>query len=164
MKSVGWLQPEDMPEWDAFVEGHPFGWISHLSLWKDVLERSFGHIKGHFLAVRDDKQEKIIAGIPIYTVKSWLTGNRLVSVPFLTHCEALISSPEDMEKLLPPILGLYADTRASYIKLNTWRSASLIQEQRLKNGQGYKHHYITLDSTPEDLRKKFHKTSVRQPI
>lgn len=164
MKRVGWLKPEQLPEWDAFAENHPFGWISHLSAWKEVLERSFKHIRGHFLALWDDDSNQILAGLPIYTVKSWLTGNRLVSVPFLTHCEALISFPQDMDKLLPPILDLYKHINASYIKLVTWRSAPLIQEPRMGTYRVYKHHYITFDSSLDDLRKKFHKTSVRQPI
>ena len=164
MKQVGWLRPEHMPQWDAFVGNHPFGWISHLSVWKKILESSFRHIKGHFIAIWDDDTNQILAGLPIYTVKSWLTGNRLVSVPFLTHCEALISSPRDMNKLLPPILNLYKEINASYIKLITWRSASLIREPRMGISRGYKHHYITLGSSPDDLKKKFHKTSVRQPI
>ena len=164
MKCVVWLKPEQMSKWDAFVGNHPFGWISHLSSWKKVLEMSFKHIKGHFLAIWDDDTNSIVAGLPIYTVRSWLTGSRLVSVPFITHGEALISSPEHMEMLLPPIFDLYKKTKASYIELNTWRSTPLIQEPQLQISRFYRHHYITLDRDPEELKKTFHKSSIQRKI
>lgn len=164
MKWVVQLKPEHMTQWDAFVENHPFGWISHLSAWKEILESSFGHIKGHFLAIRDDDSNQILAGLPIYTVKSWLTGNRLVSVPFLTHNEALISSSEDMERLFPHILNLYKNTKASYIEISTWHSTSLVEDPRLEVSHFYKHHYLSLDRNPEELKKTFHKSSIQRKI
>ena len=164
MKHVIWLKPEYMTQWDAFVEGHPFGWISDLSVWKEVLERSFKHIKGYFLAIWDDDSNQILAGLPIYTVKSRLTGNRLVSVPFITHGEALISSPQHMEMLLPTILEFYKRTKASYMELNCYRSAPLIQTSRLPASYFYKHHYLPLDRNPEELKKTFHKSSIQRKI
>ena len=164
MKRVVWLKPKHMTQWDAFVENHPFGWISHLSAWKEVLERTFKHIRGHFVAIWDDGPNEIVAGIPIYTVRSWLTGNRLVSVPFITHGEALISSPQHMEMLLPPIFDLYKKTRASYIEFNTWRSTSLVEDPRLEVSHFYKHHYLPLDRNPEELKKTFHKSSIQRKI
>ena len=78
MKRVVWPKPEHMSRWDTFVKKHPFRWLSHLSAWKQVLEMSFKHIRGHFLAIRDYDSNRVVAGLPVYTVKVWLTGNKLV--------------------------------------------------------------------------------------
>lgn len=164
VKRVAWLTAQDMTEWDSFVENHPLGWISHLSAWREVLERSFGHIKGYFLVLRDSDSDRIIAGLPLYAVRSWLLGNRLVSVPFITHNEALISTPEHMKRLFPHILELHNKTRASCIQLNAWRSIPLIRIPQLHASHFYKHHWLPLDRSLEEIKQKFHKSSIRRKI
>src|SRR5438552_243855 len=101
--TVHWLSPEEERQWDAFVTGHPLGCVYHLSAWKGVLEEAFPHIRGRFLALRDGLTGQIRAGLPLYTVTSWLLGNRIVSVPFASACDPLISTPEEFALLLPAI-------------------------------------------------------------
>ena len=72
-----WLNPEDYSHWDAFVENHPLGLAYHSSSWKKTLERAFKHIKGHFLALRTAGSGEIVAGVAVYSIKSWLLGNRM---------------------------------------------------------------------------------------
>ena len=97
------IDPITDPRWDKFVENHPFGWICHLSGWKQVLEKSFKHMKGYYFALLDNSGN-IQAALPIFEVKSWLTGNRLVSIPFATLCDPLISKSEEMAILLEAVL------------------------------------------------------------
>lgn len=164
MGRVVWLTSEDMPEWDSFVESHPFGWISHLSAWKEVLEASFKHVKGHFLAMRDPGSSRILAGLPIYAVKSWLTGNRLVSVPFITHSEVLVTSSGQMQMLLPHIMEFKRRERCSRVELHCWRSSPLVQGTGLAVSRYYRHHYLRLDRDPDELRRAFHRSSIQRRI
>ena len=164
MKKVVLLKPEDMPQWDEFVKKHPLGWLCHLSSWKDVLEKSFPHIGGHFLTIWDTELCKITAGIPIYTVKSRLTGNRLVSVPFSSLCDPLISSTEEMMMLFPCILDIYrkekishTDIRSSFLNFNNLHSEFNVSSK-------YTHHYLKLDRTPDELKKTFHVDCVQRPL
>ncbi|HVB58576.1 MAG TPA: hypothetical protein VNE63_19405 [Candidatus Acidoferrales bacterium] len=96
-----WLQPDEEAAWDDFVSQHPRGLVYHRASWKRAIEQAFPHIRGRFLALRDSSTGAIRAGLPIYTVKSWLLGNRAVSVPFASFCEPLISSVAGFEQLLP---------------------------------------------------------------
>lgn len=127
MKRVVWLKPEQMSQWDSFIEKDPLGLIYHLSGWKQVLEKSFNHIHGYFLAIEDDDSEEILAGIPIYAVKTWLTGNRLVSIPFTALCDPLISTPRDLELMWPAVTDLYEKTGACYIELRARVSNPLMR-------------------------------------
>lgn len=159
-----WLHPEDMPKWDLFVANHPLGSIYHLSAWKEVLERSFRHIEGHFLAIRDEGAGAFVAGFPLYLVKSRLTGNRLVSVPFATFCDPLISSPRHMDDLLPHVLDFYGKTRgATCIELRTQHTTSMIDHSRFEAVRLFKHHFLPLDRGLDGLRKSFH-TNVRRKL
>jgi GNAT acetyltransferase-like protein len=157
------IDPVEDPRWDRFVMDHPFGWICHLSGWKQVLEKSFKHMKGHYFALVD-QDNRITAGLPIYEVKSKLTANRLVSIPFATLCDPLISKQEDMNMLFRPILELFKKRKSKYIKTGTLFSHSLTQNNMFGVVDFYKHHYLTLDQSLKQLKKKFHRTCVRQRI
>lgn len=163
MKHVSLIDPMKTDQWDEFVRDHPFGWICHLSGWKEVLEKSFRHMKGHYLVLRNSSDD-ITAALPLFEVKSWLTGNRLVSIPFATLCDPLISTGEEMEILLEGTLNLLKEFRASYIEIRSFRASSLFQTGKLGVRHFYKHHYLELKADPEELKKSFHRSCVRQRI
>ena len=62
------INPITDDRWDRFVESHPFGWICHLSGWKKMLESTFPHIKGHYIALLDSNGN-IQAALPIFEVR-----------------------------------------------------------------------------------------------
>ena len=92
-----WLLPDETAEWDAFVARHPLGLVYHLSAWTRVLETAFPHIQGRFLVLKDGADGSIRAGLPVYTVKSWLLGRRVISVPFASFCDPLVSSAAEFD-------------------------------------------------------------------
>ena len=140
------IDPITDPRWDKFVENHPFGWIYHLSGWKKVLEQSFNHMKGYYFALIDEN-DGIKAGLPIYEVKSWLTGNRLVSIPFATLCNPLISTSEEMTELLKAVMEFSRDRNISYLEIRTLFSTSLVQaSDKLNRTDAYMHNYLPLDT------------------
>lgn len=164
MEKVELIDPVKDPRWDQFVEKHPFGWICHLSAWKQALEKSFRHMKGYYFVLLDNSGKNVQAGLPVFHVKSWVTGNRLVSIPFATLCDPLISTSDHMNKLFKPVLELSDEIKCSYMEIRTLSSSSLIQDNQLGSTHFYKHHYLSLENEPEQLKKKFHRTCVRQRI
>jgi len=144
---------------------HPFGWICHLSGWKQVLEKSFKHMKGYYFALMDDAGEKIQAGLPVYHVKSRLTGNRLVSIPFATLCDPLVLKKQDMADLTEKVLSLSKDLDCSYVEIRTLKAgAPVLQDCEVKNTNLYKNHYLKIDGHLESLKRSFHRTCVRKNI
>ena len=87
MTGVVFIDPVSDHRWDKFVESHPYGWLCHLSGWKKVLEKSFSHMRGYYPVLLNGSEIK--AAMPIFQVKSWLTGQRLVSIPFASLCDPL---------------------------------------------------------------------------
>ena len=158
------IDPTNDPRWDEFVNHHPLGWICHLSGWGRVLEQSFKHIKGHYLAIPDEKGTGIRSALPLFEVRSWLTGDRLVSIPFATLCDPLISSSEDFETLMDATLELAGALNISRIQIRARAADELIQDERLSSMRFYQHHYLSLEPDPEKLLKTFHRTCIRQKI
>lgn len=148
--------------WDAFVQDHAFGWLCHLSGWKKVMERSFPHLRGHYFALVEDG--KIRAALPVYEVDSWLTGKRLVSLPFATLCDPLVSTAEDLQKLIDAVIDFSRERAVPTVEIRTLLSASYVRDDRLASRSFFSHHYIPLTEPLDQLKKKFHRSCVRQRI
>ena len=76
------LDYSEMGQWDAFVEACEQATFFHLSGWKRVIERSFGH-KTFFLYAKKDN--KIQAILPLGHINSILFGSALISLPFCVY-------------------------------------------------------------------------------
>jgi hypothetical protein len=137
------------------VEKHPFGLICHLPEWKEVLEQSFPHMKGHYIALVNDQDNSIRAALPVFEVKSILTGNRLVSIPFATNCDPLISSDEDMRILLDAAIKLSEKLKCSLIELRALASTPLINDARIGSVVNNKSHQLMLAAGPDEIIKTF---------
>ena len=158
------IDPEKDQRWNSFVHGHPSGWLVHLSGWKSVLENSFHHMKGYYFALLDRDKESIKAALPIFLIKSWLTGKRLVSIPFATLSDPLVSSSEDLEILLDKTIDFFEENGCSYIELRTLKANTFLNSDNFGKLNRFIHHYIELTEPPDKLLKKFHRSCVRQKI
>ncbi len=163
-KRVVLLKSEPLSQWDKFVDSHPYGSIYHLSSWKKVIEKSFKHIKGNILAICDNESNKIMAGLPIYNVRSGITGDRLVSVPFALFSDPLVSTPEDIKTLLPSIFEMHKQKETSFIEFRTLKCDYLADNLNFGMSNYNKHHFLLLDRNPDQLFKSFHKKAVRVPV
>ncbi len=161
MGCVEYINPEQDERWDRFVEAHHFGWVCHLAGWKKVLEGSFRHMSGFYPVIVEG--QRIKAALPVFAVNSWLTGRRLVSIPFASLCDPLVSSNGELEELFISVLSLFRKLRAGKIEIRAFQSVPLIQEKHVSCSRHYKNHYLQLRD-PEALQKKFHRTCVRQKI
>ena len=160
---IHWLSPAELGEWDAFVARHPLGLVYHLSSWQRVLETAFKHIRGRFLVLRD-RGGQIQAGLPVYTVESWLLGNRTVSVPFATMCDPLISTKEEFNLLWPAIEDASKQDRSRRIEIRTKRISADCMPGLLTASATYKHHYLPLGESTDALFRSFDKTTIRQRV
>ncbi len=87
------LQDGDRQSWDDFVLACPAGTVFHLSAWKRVIERAFGH-RTHYLLAR--RGSAVTGVLPLTHVKSLLFGSSLISNAFGVYGGPVA---EDMESL-----------------------------------------------------------------
>jgi hypothetical protein len=160
---IHWLDERDLPDWDRFVSAHPAGTVYQLSAWKRFVEECFSHVKGGILALRSGTSGEIVAGIPIYSVRSMVFGRRLVSSPFATLGAVLVSETGHRQALLPPVLQKVHESRACRLELRGLRPAdSGISEWPLTPLKQHLHHYVILPSSPEKLKSGFSRTIRRE--
>jgi hypothetical protein len=155
------IDPVQDPRWDRFVESHPFGWICHLSGWKQVLESTFHHMKGYYFALIDDSGEGIEAGLPVFYVRSRILGDRLVSIPFATLSDPLISTADQFGELFSAVKDMSATLKTGFIEIRTLYSGSMLDDGRLGKTDFYKNHCLDVNESPERLMGRFRRLCVR---
>jgi lipid II:glycine glycyltransferase (peptidoglycan interpeptide bridge formation enzyme) len=102
-------------------------------------------------------------GIVFCRIRSWLTGRRLVSVPFSDHCEPLISSPDELEVLVSSLTQELEKRKWKYIELRPCRTfgTSMIGFEQSKN---FYFHSLDLNPPLEELFHNFHKGCLQRKI
>ena len=68
----------DWPAWDEFVKHQPGASVYHLSGWRTVIQKSFGHDCAYLIAKRSDR---VVGVLPLVRMQSRLFGRFMVSVP-----------------------------------------------------------------------------------
>ena len=135
------LSSEDAPLWDAYVHAHPQATLYHLSGWRNVINKTYGH-NTHYLfatinnssgvarrAKTDQKTtiENPIAGIlPLVHLKHFIFGNSLISIPFFDLGGILANNEEVEEALLSEATKLANDLNVDNMELRHTRPMSLL--------------------------------------
>ena len=72
------IDPTTDNKWDDFVNGQKYGTIFHTSGWARTIKEAYNYSPRYY--VLEDNAGQISAALPVYQVKSALTGKRLVFV------------------------------------------------------------------------------------
>ncbi|MEZ4526359.1 MAG: FemAB family PEP-CTERM system-associated protein [Desulfobacterales bacterium] len=108
------FQPADEKYWDSYVMHHPRSSFFHLSGWKKVVERSFGH-KAFYLICEENFRIKGV--FPLFSVKSILFGRSMVSVPFATYGGILADDKIVEQQLYGEAVALTKDKALEYLEI-----------------------------------------------
>lgn len=92
------LDPIQDPRWAHLVQKHSKASVFHTVAWLRALRRTYGYEPVAFTTSPPTGELK--NGIVFCRVHSWLTGRRLISLPFSDHCEPLCDSAEDVNFLI----------------------------------------------------------------
>jgi hypothetical protein len=92
------LDPTKDSRWTELVARHPRASVFHTVGWLEALRRTYGYEPVVFTTSAPTGDLK--NGLVFCRINSWLTGRRLVSLPFSDHCEPLCDSAEDVSLLI----------------------------------------------------------------
>ena len=79
--------------WDDLVARHPKASAFHHRGWLEALACTYGYTP--CVLTSTPAGQPLLDGVVLCRVSSWITGTRLVSLPFADHCEPLVSNPDD---------------------------------------------------------------------
>jgi Acetyltransferase (GNAT) domain len=92
------VDPTQDARWAELAERHPGASVFHSVAWLKALRRTYGYEPVAFTTSSPTGELK--NGLVFCHVNSWLTGHRLVSLPFSDHCEPLFDSAEEVNFLI----------------------------------------------------------------
>ena len=109
------IEPLQDPRWDIFLEEHPRSSLFHSSAWLNALWLTYGHRP--IVYTTSPPGDLLQNGIVFCRVKSWVTGYRLVSLPFSDHCEPLVDDVEDWNVLSAALETEFKRERFNYLEI-----------------------------------------------
>ena len=147
--------------WPDFVRGHARSSVFHTRAWLDALQRTYGYRP--VACTTSAPGERLDNAIVFSEVRSWLTGRRLVSVPFADHCEPLVDEPIDRA-------AIGAELERA-VKARRWRSVELRpltsrfgESGRAGQADSFCFHCLDLRPSLDDLFGRFHRDSIQRKI
>jgi len=155
------IDPLQDSRWPEFVGRHPDASVFHTRGWLRALQETYGYEPVAFTT--SAPVEQVTNAVVFCEVRSWLTGSRLVSLPFSDHCEPLVERTEQFTTLSAYVKKL---RRKAGWKCVEMRSAN----SHLEFGDGFSRattyclHRLDLQPCLDVLYKGFHKDCIQRKI
>lgn len=155
------LDPLQDPRWNELIHQHPRASVFHSPQWLRALERAYGYRP--FVLTSSPAGLPLADGLPLCEVNSWLTGRRLVSVPFSDHCEPLLDQATAGCDGFAGIWQHVSEKKPQYLQIRpiAFQPASTTV---LRPDDSYVLHRLDLTPDLPHLYNRFHKTSIQQRI
>lgn len=141
--------------WREFLAHEQRASLFHTPEWKNFICETF-HYKPYYLFARDNSG-KISGLLPLFQIKSRLTGNRLSSLPFAYQC-SILGDPASQNALLSKALELVEYLKPSHLEVRDSLDNSAFQVTNC-----YSTYILELSNNPEEVWKTF-KSNVRRNI
>src|ERR1041385_3248588 len=142
------FNPLEDIRWEEFVQRHPRASVFHATGWLWALHRTYGYEPLVYTTARPGAT--LTNGIVFCRISSWLTGRRMVSLPFADHCELLVESCEERKELFDSLQQALDQERLQYIEMRPL-SMDLSAEPLLQTSNLYCFHTLDLRPSLESL-------------
>jgi GNAT acetyltransferase-like protein len=162
--SVHTVNPLLDNRWDDLVARHPKASAFHQRGWLEALARTYGYEPVVFTTSAPNRELK--NGLVFCRINSWITGRRLVSLPFSDHCEVLCDSAEDVSFLIRHLQIVLERQEWKYLELRPINGCF----DQTRKGIGFlpsaSYFLHTLDLRPDldELFRSLDKDSVQRRI
>jgi FemAB-related protein (PEP-CTERM system-associated) len=141
----------DQPAWDQYVENHRQGTIFHLTAWKNVIEKTYGHKTYYLIAVENTvgsteyavsrkrahsswliaHELNVVGILPLFELKSLVFGHYLISVPFAELGGPLAVNETICQQLVEKAIELTRTRKCDYLELRNEHTISDLVKKSL---------------------------------
>ena len=155
------IDPLRDSRWADLIARHPHASVFHTAGWLRALQATYGYEPVAFTA--SPPSHALGNAVLFCVVRSWLTGVRLVSVPFSDHCEPLVEDAAQFRKLCVYVLSLGKKEGWKYIEIRSVNPL-LSFDGNFSNTATYYLHQLDLRPSLDALFKGFHKGCIQRKI
>jgi hypothetical protein len=155
------LQPLTDPRWEKFLQAHPRASVFHTAQWLDALRRTYGYEP---IAITTSPPETDLRNAAVFSlVDSWLTGRRMVSLPFSDHCDLLVEESSDLAAVASYLKDQLGQQRLRYVELRQTRPC-YEATPAIHSTITYCLHHIDLTPGIDRLFSNLHKDCIQRKI
>ena len=155
------VDPLTDPRWKTLTSLHPDAGVFHQVEWLQALKECYRY-EPRVLTFTPPGLP-LRSGLVFCEIRSALTGNRLVSLPFSDHCEPLAGSHEESSELLHHLVEKVSKDRWKYAEIRPLLSDPA-GRQDFATCISYLLYRLDLRPSEERLFRSFHKSSVQRKI
>jgi hypothetical protein len=158
------IDPIQDARWAELVERHPKASVFQSVGWLEALRRTYGFSPLVFTTSR--LNGPLENGLVFCHIHSWLTGERIVSLPFSDHCEPLVDTEGDLRFILEYLQADLQHRDWKYIEVRPASSGFCQQGKEIGFQPAKRYCFHSLDLRP-DLKCLFRsvdKDSVQRRI
>lgn len=156
------VDPLQDPRWAELVETHPCASVFHTVGWLEALRRTYEYSPMVFTT--SSPAEKLHNGLVFCRVRSWLTGRRMVSLPFSDHCEPLFDSLSDLDFLVGCLQADVEGRGWKYLEVRPNKGHFGGERLGFQPAKLYSLHRLDLRPELGDILKSLDKNSIQRRI
>jgi hypothetical protein len=155
------FQPLTDPRWGEFLQRHPCSSIFHTGAWLEALHRTYGYEP---IGVTTCPPGTDLQNAAVFCrVESWLTGRRLVSLPFSDHCDLLADTVTDLTAIASVLKKQLDRDNLRYIEARPLHAPNLAALEPAST-YSYCFHQVDLRPDIDTLFRNCHKNSTQRKI
>jgi CelD/BcsL family acetyltransferase involved in cellulose biosynthesis len=157
--SVYVINPVTDPRWDELATRHPKASAFHQTGWLRALESTYGYeLVGLTSAIPG---AELRDGLVFAKVASWVTGTRLVSLPFSDHCEPLVRTASEAGEFGQWLTREANKQRWRYVEI---RPLEPNADYGWEPASSFCFHSLDLTPRSEDIFRALHKNSIQRKV
>jgi CelD/BcsL family acetyltransferase involved in cellulose biosynthesis len=154
------LDPLSDPRWTEFLSRHASASVFHSAPWLDAIQRTYGYVP--IVYTTSAPGTPLSNGIVLCQIRSWLTGRRMVSVPFSDHCEPLLDGPEAAAAIMQELKSTVDAGKWKYVELRP--VSELPAAGGAAQSAAFYLHMLDLGPEADEVLRGTHKSCVQRAI
>jgi Acetyltransferase (GNAT) domain len=156
------IDPLEDPRWPELLRRNSSTSAFHTLGWLRALQRTYRYRPVAFTTSPD--RSELSNALVFCEIKSWLTGSRLVSLPFSDHCQPLVDDASELRCMLDCLKEQAQGRSWKYIELRPLRDEHLGDRTSFSKYASYSFHKIDLRPPMDTIFRNFHESCVRRKI
>jgi hypothetical protein len=146
--------------WPEFLELDPRASVFHTRGWLQALRHTYDYRPVVYTTT--EPGQRLSNGWVFCRVQNWITGKRLVSLPFSDHCDPLVESPEQLHVLAHSLTKSQPGEGWDYVECRPLRA--VFDSEEFQSSKEFCFHKLDLAPDLSDLFRALHKDSTQRKI
>lgn len=151
------IDPLSDARWPGLISGHPDASVFHTREWLEAIRRTYGHVPAAI--TMSPENSDLTNAIVFFRVHSWLTGRRLVSLPFSDHCNPLVRNDGELAELLSDLRNRTASEHCRYAEIR-----AVNEPGDWPISEDFYFHRLDLRPGADAVFRRFHRDCIQRKI